>query len=77
MPFDFSPAHLLTEPLMRKRLKKPSEMGKQITCTTQPTLFLFISFSPSQAAALQMTRPSESSGQRKALPNVSVFTWLL
>lgn len=86
MPFDFSPAHLLIrktfkhrlpEPLMRKLIKKPSEMVKQIICTTQPTLFLFISFSPSQAAALQMTRPSESSGQRKALPNVSVITLLL
>lgn len=28
----------LTEPLMRKLIKKPSEMGKQITCTTQSPL---------------------------------------
>lgn len=28
----------LTEPLMRKLIKKPSERGKQITCTTQSPL---------------------------------------
>lgn len=86
MPFDFSPAHLLvrenfkhrlTEPLMRKLVKKPSETGKQITCKTQPILFLFISFSPFQAAALQMTRPRKPSDRKEALLNGSVFTLLL
>lgn len=33
---------------MRKLIKKQSETVKQITCTTLPTLFLFLSFSPSQ-----------------------------
>lgn len=30
--------HRLAEPLMRKLIRKPSEMGKQITCTTQSPL---------------------------------------
>lgn len=65
----------LTEPLMRKLIRKPSEMGKQITCTTQSPLSS--SFPSPPVPGLEMTRRSESSGQNKVLPNGSVFTLLL
>lgn len=72
--------HRLTEPLMRKLIKKPSEMGKQIACTAQsPLSSSFPSPPPSviNDKAKWVIRSKQSTAEWDCLYLVALMTFIL